>query len=190
MILSGYRKLRGFTIVELLAGMVIASILIIVIGTMMYSFFLNWKKNRIASELQSDTIFAMDMIGRAIRPAAFSDTAIYNSFTNQTVSVTGSMLKAKDWTPNPDIIRSTINPEITRSIYLNGGNFYYNMSYVNTLENTVSNIVPLILNKVTSLSFTQTVGISNTLTVTITLQDPQHPDTKSTTASFAIGCRN
>lgn len=181
MILSGYKRSRGFTIVELLAGMIIASILVIVIGTIMYSFFLNWKKNRVASELQGDSIFAMDMIGRIIRPVAFSDAVIYSSFAHQTVSTTGSMLEAKDW---------TVDPPVTRSIYMNGGDLSYNTSYVDASGNTISNTATLILNKVTSLSFTQATGVSDALNATITLQDPQHPDTKSVTSSFVTGCRN
>ena len=64
---------RGFTIVELMLGMVIAAILVLTMAAILWASFSAWRKNSDAVEIQRDATFAMDMISRAIRPASASE---------------------------------------------------------------------------------------------------------------------
>ncbi|MBN3037932.1 MAG: type II secretion system protein [Candidatus Omnitrophica bacterium] len=62
------RKKRGFTIVELMVGIVVSSILALTAGTMLVFISLSWRRGTDSTELQRDATFAMDMFSRAIRP--------------------------------------------------------------------------------------------------------------------------
>ena len=59
---------KGLTIVELMVGIIIVSVLTLTIGSMLYYTYLSWFRNRDTVELQRDGTIAMDMIARAIRP--------------------------------------------------------------------------------------------------------------------------
>ena len=73
------KKSGGFTLVELMAAMVISTILALTGGLMLYHASVAWRKDSEAVELQRDATFAMDIISRAIRPATHSDIDIQNS---------------------------------------------------------------------------------------------------------------
>jgi len=60
---------KGFTIIELMVGVVLSSILAITAGVMLYYIFSSWKNNSIAVELQRDATVAIDMMARRIRPS-------------------------------------------------------------------------------------------------------------------------
>lgn len=66
------RNRSGLTIVELMVGLVIGLILALTLGTMLVYIFMAWRNNSDQVELQRDATFAMDILSRAIRPAAFS----------------------------------------------------------------------------------------------------------------------
>ena len=66
--MSNIRKEKGITIVELMVGIIIASVLVLTIGSMLFYSYLNWFRNQDAVELHRDATIAMDMIARAIRP--------------------------------------------------------------------------------------------------------------------------
>ena len=68
--LSKIKNQSGLTIVELMVGIVIGAILALTLGTMLVYIFAAWRNNSDQVELQRDATFAMDMISRAIRPAA------------------------------------------------------------------------------------------------------------------------
>ena len=73
------KKAGGFTLVELIAAMVMSTILVLTGSLMLYHSFVAWHDNNDAVELQRDATFAMDIISRAIRPATYSDIDIQNS---------------------------------------------------------------------------------------------------------------
>lgn len=155
-------KKSGFTIIELLAGIVISSILVIVIGTMLYFSFESWRKGRMMAELESDEIFAIDMIERAIRPA-------YSSEIDTSTAC-----------------KITIG---SKSFYRGNASLAYNVSGPNLIYDpdtgVSSNEIVLIKNRVTLLTFSPN-PVTAFVDTNITLQDSG----KSVTAGFKTGCRN
>lgn len=75
------RKQDAFTLVELMAGMIVGLILALTLGTMLVNIFWAWRKNSDQVELQRDATFAMDMLSRAIRPASNFQISIPSSST-------------------------------------------------------------------------------------------------------------
>ena len=71
---------RGFSLVELLAAMLAASILAITAGTMLFHAYSAWNDNHNAVNVHRDGRNAMDMMTRAIRAASVSNvvTAVNN----------------------------------------------------------------------------------------------------------------
>lgn len=66
--MNNNKKEKGFTIVELMVGIIITSVLVLTIGSMLFYTYVSWFKNCDAVELQRDATIAMDMIARSIRP--------------------------------------------------------------------------------------------------------------------------
>ena len=79
--LSKRRRQSGFTLVELMVGIIVGLILALTLGTMLYYIFVAWRSNSDQVELQRDATFAMDMISRAIRPASNFQISIPSSST-------------------------------------------------------------------------------------------------------------
>lgn len=91
---------KGFSIIELMVAMIISSIFVITIGTMLYFSFSNWRKSRVAAELQQDAIFATDMLSRAIRPSSFSGITVSGS--TLTIGNKSFYLSGKNLIYDPD----------------------------------------------------------------------------------------
>lgn len=60
---------RGFTLVEVLAGVLAAAILVLVAGTMLYFSYMGWQRNSNQVDLQQDASAAMGVIARYARSA-------------------------------------------------------------------------------------------------------------------------
>lgn len=119
-------KRDGFTIVELMAAVMISSILAVTVGAMLYCAYTNWNKNSKAIELQRDLALAMDMIARVARPASGAD-----------ITASGPSL-------------TVISGLTAKSFYLSGNSLYYDPDI-----NMPNNEIVLIDNKVVSLSFSK-----------------------------------
>jgi len=71
---SGKRK--GFSIVELLVGMIAGAILALTAGTIIFYGYLAWRRNSDAVDLQRDGTAAMQMLSRRLREASASDVTV------------------------------------------------------------------------------------------------------------------
>ena len=69
-------RTAGFTLVELIAGMLSLSILALIAGTMLVFGYKAWSTNQTAIEVQRDASHAMDMMARAVRRAAPTNIAV------------------------------------------------------------------------------------------------------------------
>lgn len=60
---------NGFTLVELIIGIVISAVIALTAGIMLVGIFLAWQRAESYAELQRDGAFALDIMSREIRPA-------------------------------------------------------------------------------------------------------------------------
>lgn len=67
------KKHSGFTLIELMIGIIISSILALTTGIMIYYSYETWDKSKVAVELQRDATLAMDILSKNIRPSNSSD---------------------------------------------------------------------------------------------------------------------
>lgn len=61
---------RGYSLIELMAGMLAAAVLALTVGTMLYHAYDAWDDNHDAVNLHRDGRNAMDLMARAIRDAS------------------------------------------------------------------------------------------------------------------------
>lgn len=82
------KQRQGFSLVELMAGMLAASVLALTIGTMLFHAYDAWDDNHAAVNLHRDGQHAMDLMTRAIRNAAVTNivTAVNNNLVIQDVA--------------------------------------------------------------------------------------------------------
>jgi len=163
------KKNKGFTLVELMAGVIMSAILAITIGMMLYFSYSNWRTNSEAIELQRDATIAMEMISRAIRPAA-------------TIAIPDTVHGAGDY--SIEITDATGNAV---SFYLvdDGGlgTLFYDPDGGTHNEDECIVIVD---NKIDDLSFANHATIPNTIVIKMVLQN----NATSTTVDSAISFRN
>lgn len=62
---------RGYSLIELLAAALAASVLVLTAGTMLFYAYDAWDENHAAVNVHRDGRHAMDMLTRAIRAASF-----------------------------------------------------------------------------------------------------------------------
>jgi len=91
--MHGKGQRRGYSLVELLAGMLAASILALTLGTMLFHAYDAWDDNHDAVNLHRDGRNAMDLITRAIRDASMArvTTAENNNLVIQNEAGTSSV---------------------------------------------------------------------------------------------------
>lgn len=86
------RSREGFTIVELMIGMLAAAIFALAVGSVLFYAWLGWKRNTVSLEMQRDTTLAMRVIAKEIRRTPLQDISPGSSLTcvntNGTVSIT------------------------------------------------------------------------------------------------------
>ncbi len=82
------RQREGYSLVELMAGMLAATVLALTIGTMLFHAYDAWDENHAAVNLHRDGQNAMDLMTRAIRNAAVTNivTAVNNNLVVQDVA--------------------------------------------------------------------------------------------------------
>ncbi len=82
------KRRGGYSLVELLAGMLAASVLTLTIGTMLYHAYDAWDENHDAVNLHRDARNAMDLMTRAIRVGAVTNvvTAVDDNLVIQDVA--------------------------------------------------------------------------------------------------------
>jgi Tfp pilus assembly protein PilW len=64
---------KGFTIIELMMGMVASTIVAIAVGAMLYYGWSAWRKNMEASAMQRDAMIAMKIMENRIRNSALDE---------------------------------------------------------------------------------------------------------------------
>ena len=88
----GKRNRRGYSLIELLIGMLAAAVLALTVGTMLFHAYDAWDDNHNAVNLHRDGHNAMDLITRAIRGASAArvTTAANNNLVIQNAAGTSS----------------------------------------------------------------------------------------------------
>ncbi len=76
----------GFSLVEVLAGLLAASVLALTAGTMLFHAYDGWSDNHTAVNLQRDGRNAMDLMTRAIRNASSTNVVIQGNNRDFTMS--------------------------------------------------------------------------------------------------------
>jgi Tfp pilus assembly protein PilW len=78
---------KGFTIVELMMGMVASTIIAIAVGSMLYYGWLGWRQSMDAASMQRNAMLAMKTVENRIRNAKAADisgTGSKSSFVGDT----------------------------------------------------------------------------------------------------------
>ena len=106
----------GFTIFEVLVAMLATSILILIVGLMLYVGWLGWRRNSESVNMQRDASLAMRIMAREIRRTPIDEITIGNSLicanTNGTYSFTMSgddLNLQKDSDPQWALIRDCVS---------------------------------------------------------------------------------
>lgn len=100
------RRHNGFTLVELMVGMLAASVLAITIGSMLFYAYMGWRATRAVSEMERDGSLAMHTMSRVIRGAALRD------------------IKFKSF-PYDKVVISNVNNSVEQSFYSSGSSLIY-----------------------------------------------------------------
>lgn len=66
----------GFTVVELMAGLVATAILILTVGALMWFSAANWRQGNTAVNLRRDAAFAMQLMARAARSSSLTNITV------------------------------------------------------------------------------------------------------------------
>jgi len=77
----------GFTLVEIIVGLAVSSILASILGALLYYNFLLWQRNTAMTLLQQDASVIMDMLSKKIRSAKDSDITISDSDQPKTMRI-------------------------------------------------------------------------------------------------------
>lgn len=72
---------EGFTLVELLVGMLAVGMLSLVVGAMLFFGWKSWRVNNASVEMQRDTSLAMRVIAREIRRTPINQITVGTSLT-------------------------------------------------------------------------------------------------------------
>lgn len=90
-------KRSGFSLVELMAGMLAASIVALSVGSILYFSWVSWKRNNDSVNMQRDASLAMRVLAKEIRSSKMSDieTGSYLKCSNATFNRVGSDLTYK-----------------------------------------------------------------------------------------------
>ena len=70
------KNAAGFTLMDLLIGMILGTILAIILGALLYFNFILWRNNKAQIDIQQDSIVIMETFSRVIRPADISTITI------------------------------------------------------------------------------------------------------------------
>jgi Tfp pilus assembly protein PilW len=65
----------GFTIVELMVGMLAFSVLVLVVGSMLVFGLLGWRDSKESASMQRDAVIAMNIIAREIRNSSIDEVS-------------------------------------------------------------------------------------------------------------------
>lgn len=65
----------GFTIVELMVSMLAFSVMVLVVGSMLFYGWLGWRRNTESVNMQRDALIAMNTIAREIRNSTISEVS-------------------------------------------------------------------------------------------------------------------
>ena len=80
-------KKNGFSMVELLMGMLVSSVLALVVGTTLVFTYKAWIANNLSVQSQDDYMIALELIGEAVRESRLSDIRIGGqSFADNTAA--------------------------------------------------------------------------------------------------------
>ena len=122
---------RGFSLMELLIGLVIATIVTLMVGALANIAFKSYNDLRKQSDVYNDSQFALQMIREGVRQSSSAPS----------VSVVGG-----------NNCLTVIKPSVTNYFYIKGSNFVYSSTACDSLTNTP------IIKSVTSLVFTPSIS--------------------------------
>ena len=74
--MSGHAKKSGFSLPELMIGMVALAIVSLTVGLLLVHGWKGWKDSRNAVAMQQDSSLAREVIGREVRCSAMEDIAL------------------------------------------------------------------------------------------------------------------
>ncbi len=127
---AGRTNRSGFTLVELMMAIMSASLLALVVGTMLVSGFTSWRYNNNAVNMQRDASLAMETIGWQIRQSVRGDISVPGAGVldfsgsnitnvswegNQLLLNPGSFPLVRDWVLN---FEPTILPDLSVRVIL------------------------------------------------------------------------
>ena len=159
---------KGFTLVELMAAILIGSILIITVMVISIGYFRVWINNSQQVELQNDAIFITDLISRTVRPAALANITV----------------------PAPATVSDNTLTVGNRSFYINLANGMLMYDPDTTVDGNEIALSPVFVPAAPPATqlFTRTDALKQ-VTATITLQS-RHDATKTLHLTFSVSCRN
>ncbi len=107
-----YRNQNGFTLVELMIAMVGASILALIVATILFMAYRSWSTDNNYARLRRDAAFAVQLMAKEIRSSSYSGIS-----TNSTSTSTSLTLRTNAVRPNVTAFtRSATASNLTYSI--------------------------------------------------------------------------
>ena len=100
---------QGFTIVELMVGMLVSAMLALVVGTTLVFTYKAWVANNISVKSQNDYTISLELIGKAVRESRLSDIRISGKSYADDSTASGDelVLLANDVRPADITVRKT-----------------------------------------------------------------------------------
>lgn len=118
------KQSKGFTVVELMVGMLAMSVMVLVVGSMLFYGWLGWRRSMESVGMQRDALIAMETIAKEIRSSNISEV------TGDTAGIYFSV-------SSPVVVRTAKFQYLAADIPFNPGVNIKNFG-VRTVDNTVT----------------------------------------------------